>query len=565
MKNDTGKRHLFGLCVMALLTAGVHFFVRPCNDDFYYMTFFDDGFWGFIRQSVIHYQTVTGRALVHFLLCPLLLFDMIPFRILNTVFIVLLSVLIALLAEYPEKERTSGVLLAVSLFWLTGYSILTDGVLWGAGALNYLFPSFMIVFYFFLLLKSMLSGKNRWVAAVGFFAAATVEMTGILAIVAVLYSFLFHPSLMRKRKRWVGINLAATLVGYITLYLSPGVGNRLESNGFFTDEFFGRLWSNLVLFSGKIGNVNGLGILCVLTAMLMIRIAMKEKKRGLCAAAGVSVLTLGMVMCGVIYSAVPVFLTVLLFLFVLVWNAVYHWTQREPVVPFFTLCILLSLGICAVSPVTEPRMLFPTAVFLMILCVKNCSEYPLNEIAAGSLTAMSCIAAVILMIRMSANAAVIDENTARTKGHQEGTLILYHVPDDTVGNGTVPSELNFGQYYLSHFHLDETTVLENREPCTATLYCKNRRIQSGAVRRGTVYVPVRLVTELTDAQIDWRFAYSVVTLNGKTYRLTAGSAVVELGNFQSEKLSKPVRMINNSNYLSLQDFNSLFGTEITAK
>lgn len=122
--------------VILVLTAGLALWIRPAADDFYYMTFTDDGWSQFWENHLIHYQLMSGRVFVHLLLNPLLFLDLWPFRVFFVGLIALFAVLAAKLCAPEGHGRPAAAALAVSVFWLQGIETLADGALWGAGTMN---------------------------------------------------------------------------------------------------------------------------------------------------------------------------------------------------------------------------------------------------------------------------------------------------------------------------------------------------------------------------------------------------------------------------------------------
>ena len=69
---------LFGAIFLAyavILTVLLLSKITVYSDDYYFGTFFDDGFLGFWEKTIDHFQNSNGRMLVHFLLEVTLLFD----------------------------------------------------------------------------------------------------------------------------------------------------------------------------------------------------------------------------------------------------------------------------------------------------------------------------------------------------------------------------------------------------------------------------------------------------------------------------------------------------------
>ena len=66
-----------GLLLLAamVLLAVLNTKITVYSDDYWYGTFFDDGFGGFCRNMIEHYRTTNGRFYVHLIVPFVLLFD----------------------------------------------------------------------------------------------------------------------------------------------------------------------------------------------------------------------------------------------------------------------------------------------------------------------------------------------------------------------------------------------------------------------------------------------------------------------------------------------------------
>ncbi len=552
--------------LLVLLTAFLHIFVRPGADDFYYSTFLDGTLSDFIHTMIEHHQTCTGRTFVHLVLCPLLEFDMIPFRIWNPIMIVVLCCIIAKLSTDSNKGGfVSMFVFSLSLFWLNGLSVLSGGLLWGAGSLNYFFPSFMIVFYGFLYNKALTKGSGWWVAGVGFLAAATVEMTGILAIVTVIYFSAVNFNETKNKKGYVFLNLICACFGYITLFLTAGIGNRLVENSFYSISHFERICTNIVFFSRKICDINGLGMLAIITLTLSALWLWKNGNKKMCVINFIVVILVLLGVANITYSPLTISLTALFMIFIVCVDALIFLKSGDRIYPFFALCIFVSLTVCAIAPVVGYRLLFPGGVFLVVMSCRALCEISKN-IPFKTVVIIAAVAACFMIaftVGFWKNAKVVDANSKVTKGVTEGeALVLQNVWDEVYGNCVVPTGLNFGFYYLRANNLKDETVITVSDN-TKEILCEGNVVEEKAiVRRGVAYVPLRIARTVKNAEVRWRLAYAEVILGDSTYRFTLGAKTADLGYRSAIKLEHPVRIVNETTYISLMDFNKVFGTQI---
>lgn len=532
---------IFLSVISIALTAFLHIFVRPAYDDFYYVTFLDNGFKGFIDATINHYQTLTGRAFVHILLCPLLAFNMLPFKIWNVCIICALSSVISKISSENKKDFFKYFLCSISVFWLIGISVLCDGALWGAGSLNYLFPAFLIVLYSYIFNKSIKRKSNYFICILTFLSSATVEMSGFMIVFSIIYFTLTNKDAAKNKKVFIAFNFISAFFGYITLFLSGGVGKRLSGNDYYDISLFERIVKNFSLFSRKIFEINGLGILIVLVLLVFLLIAFNNKKYRLASITLTALMLSVLALSDIIYHVFAIWIVALFAFFVICVHGVCMFKSGEELIPFFIICLALSLGVCIVSPVVGYRMLLPSAIFLITVLTKSVTYLNINKaIIPFSLCAF--VSLFILIFNFGANSKVIDKNTELTKNNTGvNALVLFNVPDEMFGGGTVPTASNFGEYYIKHSDKDaKEIVLDENE----------------IIRNGVSYVPVRNAEKL-GAKVRWHLACAEVSYLGKTYSFSNGAKAADSG-FLSEKLSHPVRVINGTTYISQEDFDKLF-------
>ncbi len=552
MSNKSSERiHALAFAGLLLLSAVLHSFVRYAKDDFLYLTYLDGGLQGFWEEMIYHAQNLSGRTLVHVVLCPLLRCNMVPYRIFN---IFLVGLLAFLMAEFCGS-RWQGRAWGLGLFWLLGIGVLGDGVLWGAGSMNYLLPICLLLLFVLLLQKSHVAAP-----VVGFLAGATVEMAGILPVFAVLYTAF----LRREKRKYLGINFLSAGLGYLTLFLTTGVSTRLEHNSFQSLSLWERMLSNFSWFCRKILAPEGLGLVVVLALLVCALMLHRRGFRKTALVSGCTAILALSVAVGLVYHNLAVMaigLAAFGCLMGFVWVA-FRW--GEALVGLIGLCMTVSLGICMVSPVVGYRLLFPCGVFLVILTLRGLVLLK----PKGSFSMVLFLCAGVLLsyssYQYAQNARVLDENAARAKAATDSVVFDY-VPDERYGEGTVPSGINFGIYYLKHLGKENVTIL-CQDPTAIPVFQKGTPLDELAVKRhGVWYLRIRTLSACTDAKISWELANAVVRLDGKTYRFTIGSNAADLGEGYvfSAKLRHVVRKIDGTTYISLEDMNRLFGLELT--
>ena len=555
------------LGVLLVLTAVLCIWIRPAADDFYYVTFGDGGWQAFLKNNLEHYRTMSGRVFVHFVLYPLLCLDMWPLRAFVAILIGGCSVMAARLAYADRKQRTLAQVIALSAFWLMGIETLQDGVLWGAGTMNYLFPLCLILAYA-LLMHRVLEGRGGiWLSIPAFFCSCTVEMTGIIACVIFVYLCLTNRKQVQAH-RWTILAIGScTLAGYLFLYTSPGVAVRLEANSAGI-SLLEKILMNYAMIDRRVIGPEGIWVMSALT-LASSGLVLRSQKSGW--SVGPLILT-GMVVLtglGVIYDGAAVALIAICAFAALAAFAIRSFIRGERMVPMWMLCITVSLGVCLVSPVMGSRMVMPTAIFMLMICVRNFVQMKLTTrqglVLAALLTAVACVVLVDHSVHLSRNARIIDDNTRTVEGHKEGTLVLDLVPDERYSGSAVPTVSGFQVHYLRHYGLSGIQCAV-RDPSEVDVFWEGKILmQKALLRDGTWYVPIRAAEETIGADISWEMATAAVRTGDQIYCFHLGNRVVNLGHgiTGSIKLSGPVRNINGRIYIPVSDFDTLFRVKLT--
>ena len=551
---------------MLLLTAILCIWIRPAADDFFYMTFGDGGWQAFLENNLEHYRTMTGRVFVHLVLYPLLCLNMWPLRVFVVVLMGGLSVMMTRLAGVEQERRSLAKAVALGIFWLSGIEILQDGTLWGAGALNYLFPISLVLVYT-LMMQWVLAGLGgAWLGVPAFFCACTVEMTGILPCVVFVYLCLTNLEKARERWRTILFLGACTLAGYLFLYTSPGVMARMESNSSGL-SLIDTILVNYALIDRRIIGPEGIWPVTTL-ALVSCGMVLRQERPvwgGMLFLLAVAVVATGL---GIVYDGLAVAVVAACAYAGLAAFAVQRFAIGERQVPLWMLCTTVSLGVCLVSPVMGSRLVMPAAAFLTQICVCNFMALRLSRRAGvrltALLTAVACVVLVNYSVHFYRNARIIDENDRTAENHREGTLIQTLVPDERYSGPAVPVVSGFAVHYLRHHGLQGTPCVV-QDPTETELSWGEKTLEKKALLRdGIWYVPVRAATETVGAEVRWELASAVVQTEEAMYCFHLGNRVANLGHgiTGAVKLCGPVRNIGGQIYIPVSDFSKLFGVEL---
>lgn len=270
-------RRNYHIAVFALFVAFVAVtmsFTVAYGDDYYYGSFFYEGFSHFVDENIFHYMKTNGRALVH-LLDELLLAggQMVAWRIFGTICIAAVTLLSALIGAkayrngIDTEEFRIALVVSCLLFASISLDIARQSIYWATGALNYLYPILLLLLLFYLVKR----GEEKWIcgAAVpvlAFFCAFSTEQCSAGAIAVVDYAFILRIKAKKKPDAAMYFAAVSVALGAALLFLAPGNSVRMTYYpDFCAKSLTERIADNIPAvansMSGKIGMGTALAIL----------------------------------------------------------------------------------------------------------------------------------------------------------------------------------------------------------------------------------------------------------------------------------------------------------------
>lgn len=372
---------LFGLAVLGvlLLTAQITVYC----DDYWYGTFFREGWGKFWELTVWHYQNFNGRAFVHLMAELALLFDTKLFVVLNPLMLSLVFLLGQRLqtGKTPDRNPPWPILLLSSGLGILAVlalplEYLSTSLLWISAAFNYLFP-LCFLFVTFWLCRRDFSGPWPFagLCLMSFLSGATTEQSGLAAVVCLGGWGLL--GLLRKRlPPWKALLPGAlACLGYATIILAPGTWVRVgrEIGGgvtkvFQLDELLFRFRLSMRYFTGS----DGIPALFTAFALLWgLHWALCHRKRPLWGLLGPGAAALYLALLGSSHYFLAELFTVLCFLAAAV---------SDLLSPETTVRGLLLSGMLAAQMVmllnrsAAPRTAIPAILLLLTVCASLLSE-----------------------------------------------------------------------------------------------------------------------------------------------------------------------------------------------
>ena len=227
-------------------------------DDVMYANLMQNGLSYLFEQIKWHYINFNGRTWIHTFLSFLLLFKQHLYALIIPIAIFVSSYLLSTLAKptfkYYEKLFISG--FSVFLFWGIPQQFHTKTTFWMAGGINYIFPLLSVSLIYFIYHKAR-NNKKYIIPLIVLccLSGATTEQYGMFMIGLIILSAFFD--ILNKEKQYWKINvlsLISTVIGYLTLFLSPGVSNKIENakNNMAAGNFIDKFIANNVNLSAVV-------------------------------------------------------------------------------------------------------------------------------------------------------------------------------------------------------------------------------------------------------------------------------------------------------------------------
>lgn len=229
IKNNYGFILLFLFIGMMFY---LHSFIYLGGDDYIYGTFIKDGLDVFWNKHINHYMKVNGRAIMHFLVTIMLIFDMHLWRFINPISICIFIILLSKISTKDNKNLNSAILVGIMLVAFIGIDITRETIFWLDGSFNYFYPMLLLLLNVYLSRKVINENKNYiWLPIIGFISGATVEQVGLMTF-GILFMMLVDKVFIKKEKinKIYYINFIFTIIGYLTIVLAPGNRVRISNN-----------------------------------------------------------------------------------------------------------------------------------------------------------------------------------------------------------------------------------------------------------------------------------------------------------------------------------------------
>ncbi|MBR7083097.1 MAG: hypothetical protein IKI51_03680 [Clostridia bacterium] len=444
------------------------------GDDYYYMTFFDDGFQGFLKLNAAHYAEVNGRAVVH-LICELILADrsLWAYRVVTVASVGTMVYLVAFIASGCRRDdKRFPFMLCTScvLFALINVGMANQTVYWITGAANYFYPLPVMLWYYTVYKKfAMTKFLPKYAPVAAFFASVMIEQCAFAALIITGLIIYTHVSNRKNLDIYLILTVICSVVGFCVLYFAPGnFVRQTYYPEFYSMSLYKRIISNIAPLTSLVLSKKGAAgaLVAFMISSGAAALARKYKLRvsvaiiNFAAALFVTVYAYvwGVTALGVIAAILTAaaFVTNILFAF-----AEFLIGERDAL--FFTLTPVILQAAMLISPIYGPRtvicsvvlMFVPTAkniVEVFSAGVKNMKRYTRAAasaalVAAGILIFVSSVFPMMIgYVKNHIIQAYNMENVARCKEDQAESVTIFYLPDGDC-KYTMPYDSTYHEYW----------------------------------------------------------------------------------------------------------------------
>lgn len=535
----------FIICVAFISAIGAMTFMY--GDDLIYGTYFLGGFKNFLRLTAYHYNELNGRLFVHFILEIVLFFrDKLFFAVVPSMTLAAFFTLSKALGMQNKRLYFCTLGLA-GVMCLSPY-LLREGMLWMAGAFNYIFPvSFAAAAFYAIKTVSDDNCAKIWYFPICFLCGASTEQCAVIAVSAgALY--IFNRFFKYKKINMQSILLTAFIfVGLLTIMLSPGTSKRADReavNG--AADIIRRL---KLLYSLALKDF---GILWVFISALLI---FPFRKKYITAAAVAAELILCFLK---MYLVGGILLTAMLLI------CACRLFKEKTEYSCLLFASLLSIGMMVLADSFGRRNYLPAILIILSLCAGAVTErFGENTPLIFSAVAAAALVFMPTLCGYAVNRQIINENIRN----------LEKADGERYYNADINPVYGYYQFFADSFymdgikkiyHLNENDKIFIRGKDFEDLYINGIHSENPKyIKNNTEFYPMRNVLEIFGADISYsnETKQTQINLNGEVIYYD-GSVFFKNGTeIKAERLNDPTygNMFNSNIYLSKETYAEVFG------
>lgn len=557
MKNIKLQNCIFAACL--ILPAVISACTTLYGDDLIYGTYFCGGIKNFFRLTADHYMRLNGRIFVHFALELLLIFrDRLLFIAIPAMIYAVFFVMSKLL-HISKKQKT--VFYSYGLMGIMCLSpyILREGMLWMAGAFNYIFPVSFALAAFYSVIKAYKKPLHPLIYPFVFLCGATTEQCAVIAISSSILYIIYEYVSEKKIKKEAVFLVIAMLLGLMTVMLAPGTVIRVGKES--PEQASDLLTRFETLYQMPMSDI---GILWVyLFFELIFGIALFKTNKPSAYAGFAGILAESILAYTGYFLAGGIILTLILLLYA---AALF---KKMPIYAILLLSALTSLGMLFLSSTFGLRNYMPSILILLGLCAGLLSEHIKNKAALPISFLSACICFSPTLLGYAQNRKIINKNIHSLR-HDE--VIRYDVD--------INPKYGYYQFYADSFYLDGIKIIYGLDKSAEIhitgkdfkdLYINGNLTENPVyLKDGISYYPMRNVITAYGGTVDYDSEKNVtlININGKTIIFDAASKLfikddvpINADNYRLYD-TKYGNMFNSNVYLTKEAFRDIFEIQL---
>lgn len=489
------------------------------SDDYWYSTFWDNGFAAYLELMDYHYREFNGRVLVHVL-------AHIVLHLGQWSFVLMCCGLCA--AACAAGCRGAGLgrdkLPGFMALFLTGMlcmplQIFNQGVMWISASCNYLFPAVLTC-----LMAAALERRSRWCYLLAFLCGATTEQMGLAA--AALAAVCLIDAVIRREKPVYAVgSLVFAMVGVASIFASPATARRadnrvhMDSLAQIMDTFCKAIEKEAELLTRNPAPVIVMLSILVLGCILLRR---STGRKWIAAMAGIGAAAL---VVGSIGSGMVCVGGYVLGFLALAGMAVALMVCGERFAGTLIFAGLASAAVMLPTNTVEPRVMLPVYLLLLVsgcvLCMRLLRDAAIPA-AAGLI--LSVVVSIPAIGGYWHNYVIDQRNLDYVEQDRDRGEIRY-CTDYDMDYTWVKADFDpyFRMMYMESVGLPQTTPVRFFSSGDAPLQiCYGDHILIHLPFRaenGTILFPLRETVEILGGVLEWTPEQMTITIDGRTLEL----------------------------------------------
>lgn len=528
----------FSIILLAAILICITTKIELYADDFYYQSFFNEGFQNFIQQNINHYQEVNGRVIAHVLAEVFLNINKIFYIIflllcLGYIFYFGISFLLPEKMKKDKQNILTAICISLSMFFCVSIFVLKETAFWITGAMNYILPTTIACLAISSIKKADIQNKLKISHIILLFLAGAITEQGFLLTMFCTLGYFIIQNINKKiilSKNQIMI-LIAEILGFLTIFLSPASRNRADiAQTIFNTPLLEFIQNNFGVFATRIVGENSIFLIVSILIISISLLSLKDEKLG-------KILRMGFLIGGSIIilnvfkiynENIAILMTTLIIFYVLI--AIFKLSLEQNYKniailiggAFFLQAATFALGessyrifwmlsiLCAIISaniitIIMDKMTFSEALHLNLIpsklfTIKNDSIILTLFIAVGFLNSLT------ILNGYNYNQSIFNAMKESIKNYNKNGFVEININiDEKYAHDMGYENGAFFDYFLENYNIkeiEEDVYFVNGE--NTEIYINKTKLRYPAYfEKNEIYIPLRFVVEALNGKCEW--------------------------------------------------------------